>query len=192
MSKRNVVRRMQVTTLTPQPGTCESCIMGKHTRRPFYINDERETTTGEHTYVDLWGPSRVQSIGGRSYMMPCVVGSAPRHDYASVVHVRGRGACVWGVDVVRTTRGWSECARRVDGASARDARMGRVRMGRGRGAPAWGVDCGARAWGVDEECSHGTWRRVDGERLRSAWRRVDVERARGVWRRVDMERARGM
>ena len=48
--------------------------MGKHTRRPFHANENRETTIGERTYIDLWGPSHVQSTGGCSYMMPCVDG----------------------------------------------------------------------------------------------------------------------
>ena len=48
--------------------------MGKHTHRPFHANENCETTIGEHTYVDLWGPSCVQATGGCSYMMPCIDG----------------------------------------------------------------------------------------------------------------------
>ena len=48
--------------------------MGKHTRHPFYTNENREIVIGERTYIDLWGLSHVQSTGGCSYMMLCVDG----------------------------------------------------------------------------------------------------------------------
>ena len=48
--------------------------MGKHTHRPFYTNENHETAIRERTYIDLWGPSRVQSTGGQSNMMLCIDG----------------------------------------------------------------------------------------------------------------------
>ena len=74
MSKDDIIQGMHLTNPTPHPGMCEDCIMGKHTCRPFHAYENHETTIGEHTYVDLWGPSCVQSTGRCSYRMPCVDG----------------------------------------------------------------------------------------------------------------------
>ena len=74
MYQGKVVDGLDITTLTPKPGACEDCIMGKHTRHSFYTNGCQEVDVGESMYIDLWGPSRVESVGGKSYIMPFVNG----------------------------------------------------------------------------------------------------------------------
>ena len=64
ISKNNIIQGIHITNSAPCPGTCEDCIMGKHMHRPFYTNENHEMAIGEHTYIDLWGPSCVQSTGG--------------------------------------------------------------------------------------------------------------------------------
>jgi len=74
MYQGKVVDGLDITTLTPKPGACKDCIMGKHTHCAFYTNDHQEVDVGERVYIDLWGPLCVESVGGKSYMMPFVDG----------------------------------------------------------------------------------------------------------------------
>jgi len=78
MSKWNLVDGMSVTTYEQGPGSCEDCIMGKQTCCPFDNNEDREEHILDHVYINLWGPSHVQSNGGKSYMMQ-MVNSASAH-----------------------------------------------------------------------------------------------------------------
>jgi len=50
-------------------GKCEDCIMGRQTRRPFDRETEKDLLPLDLVSFDLWGPSRVQSIGGKLYLM---------------------------------------------------------------------------------------------------------------------------
>ncbi|PIL29342.1 hypothetical protein GSI_09393 [Ganoderma sinense ZZ0214-1] len=49
--------------------TCEACVHAKATRRPVpkEREGERSTSLGEEVHSDIWGPSRVISLGGRKY-----------------------------------------------------------------------------------------------------------------------------
>lgn len=78
MVNDTLVDGLDVTTMQKGPGMCEDCIMGKHARRPFDGGEQREKEVLERVYIDLWGPSRVQSTGGKSYMMQLVDGKS-RH-----------------------------------------------------------------------------------------------------------------
>jgi transposase InsO family protein len=55
-------------------GKCEDCILGRQTRRPFDGETEKNLLPLDFVSFDLWGPSRVQSIGGRIYLMIIVDG----------------------------------------------------------------------------------------------------------------------
>src|SRR5882757_1571261 len=57
MGREQLVKGMNVTTYEKGQGSCEDCIMGKHTRRPFDDNTTRETEVLERVYIDLWGLS---------------------------------------------------------------------------------------------------------------------------------------
>jgi hypothetical protein len=46
-------------------GKCEDCIMGRQTRRPFDGETEKGLKPLDLVAFDLWGPSRVQSAGGK-------------------------------------------------------------------------------------------------------------------------------
>jgi hypothetical protein len=73
MAKQNLVDGLQIsdTTLT---GKCEDCILGRQTRRPFDSETEKNLKPLELVSFDLWGPSRVQSIGGKVFLMIIVDG----------------------------------------------------------------------------------------------------------------------
>ena len=57
-------------------GKCEDCIIGRQSRRPFDGMTERNLEVLELVSFDLWGPSRVPSVGGKLYFMPIVDGGS--------------------------------------------------------------------------------------------------------------------
>ena len=76
MGHKQVVKEMDVTTYEKGPGSCEDCIMEKHTWQPFDNNPAQETDVLERVYIDLWGPAWTQSNGGKQYMMQAVDGKS--------------------------------------------------------------------------------------------------------------------
>ena len=61
-------------------GKCEDCILGRQTHRPFDGMTEKALVPLELVAFDLWGPSRVQSAGGKIYFMPIVdAGTSFKH-----------------------------------------------------------------------------------------------------------------
>jgi hypothetical protein len=53
---------------------CEDCILGKQTRCLFNGVHEVEKEVGERSYLDLWGPAQVTSVGSKHYMFHIVKG----------------------------------------------------------------------------------------------------------------------
>ena len=53
-------------------GRCEDCILGRQTRRPFDDMTDKSLDPLELVSFDLWGPFRVQSVGGKYYFMPII------------------------------------------------------------------------------------------------------------------------
>ncbi|OSX58947.1 hypothetical protein POSPLADRAFT_1118617, partial [Postia placenta MAD-698-R-SB12] len=52
-----------------KPKVCEVCIHAKSTRQPVPCVREGEcaATFGDKVHSDLWGPSRVTTLGGQQY-----------------------------------------------------------------------------------------------------------------------------
>lgn len=48
---------------------CEECIMGKSTKLPYKTSHFRASSCLEYLYCDLWGPARVNTLGGSKYFM---------------------------------------------------------------------------------------------------------------------------
>jgi Reverse transcriptase (RNA-dependent DNA polymerase)/GAG-pre-integrase domain/gag-polypeptide of LTR copia-type len=71
MAKKNLVDGLQISedALT---GQCEDCILGRQTRRPFDGVTEKDIPPLDLVSFDLWGPSRVKSIGGKIFFMVIV------------------------------------------------------------------------------------------------------------------------
>ena len=63
-------------------GKCEDCIMGRQTRMPFDGETEKDLKPLDLVAFDLWGPSRVQSAGGKLYLM-IIVDSGSSYKYGS-------------------------------------------------------------------------------------------------------------
>ena len=64
MSKENLVDRL-VVSRNDLRGKCEDCIIGCQTRRPYDGKSEVDLDPLELVSFYLWGPSRVQSAGGK-------------------------------------------------------------------------------------------------------------------------------
>ena len=68
MASRNLVDGLKISEEEVN-GKCEDCILGRQTRRPFDGTTEKDMLPLDLVSFDLWGPSRVQSVGGKLYLM---------------------------------------------------------------------------------------------------------------------------
>jgi hypothetical protein len=73
MAGGNLVDGLELSDSALQ-GKCEDCILGRQTRRPFDGSTEKNLQPLELVSFDLWGPSRVQSGGGKTYFLPIIDG----------------------------------------------------------------------------------------------------------------------
>ncbi|KAF7770864.1 hypothetical protein Agabi119p4_6838 [Agaricus bisporus var. burnettii] len=69
MTRDKLVDGLNVEGDAEMKGMCEDCIYGKHATHPFNGQTVIETEPLQRVYVDLWGPSPVQSAGGAKYFM---------------------------------------------------------------------------------------------------------------------------
>jgi len=75
MSKSKLVDGLHISG-SELRGKCEDCIIGRQTRRPYDGHTEKDLDPLELVSFDLWGPSCVQSAGGKVYFMPIVDGGS--------------------------------------------------------------------------------------------------------------------
>ena len=68
MAANNLVDGLKLSKLSVT-GKCEDCIFGRQTRRPFDGETDKNLDPLDLVSFDLWGPSRVQSAGGKAYLM---------------------------------------------------------------------------------------------------------------------------
>src|ERR1700678_1654150 len=68
MAKNNLVDGLKMTD-TSISGKCEDCIMGRHARRLFDGETEKTLEPLELVSFDIWGPSHIQSAGGKIYLL---------------------------------------------------------------------------------------------------------------------------
>lgn len=79
MADRNLVDELTISDRNLH-GKCEDCVLGRQMRRPFDNKTDPVLEVLELVSFDLWGPSRVQSVGGKIYFMPIVdAGSSYKH-----------------------------------------------------------------------------------------------------------------
>lgn len=77
LKSKNLVLGLDIIEEEKEPeGVCEDCIFGKQTRRPFDTDVTPETEILERVHMDLWGPARVESTGGKKYLMLAVDGAS--------------------------------------------------------------------------------------------------------------------
>jgi len=79
MARAGLVDGLNISDDTTR-GKCEDCILGRQTRRPFDGESDKDLDPLELVSFDLWGPSRIQSGGGKLYFMPVVdAGTSYKH-----------------------------------------------------------------------------------------------------------------
>ncbi|KAJ3885912.1 hypothetical protein GG344DRAFT_58400, partial [Lentinula edodes] len=73
MERENMVDGLKgAVTSHKLEGKCESCILARQTRRPSDVPTDPDVEPLDLVSVDLWGPSRTRSSGGKVYLMPIV------------------------------------------------------------------------------------------------------------------------
>ena len=71
MANGNLVNGMKISEMTIN-GKCKDCIVGCQTHHPFDGVTKKDMAPLELIAFDLWGPSCVQSAGGKIYLMMIV------------------------------------------------------------------------------------------------------------------------
>ncbi|KAL5478633.1 hypothetical protein ACEPAI_2819 [Sanghuangporus weigelae] len=83
---KGLVEGIQLDQSVPAPKTCDSCLYGRATR--FQITKARSSKLaenfGDEIHTDLWGPSPVQSIGGKRYYVS-FTDDATRFTYLAII-----------------------------------------------------------------------------------------------------------
>ena len=68
INSKDLVDSLNITT-NKVSGLCEDCILGKQMRQPFDEKVTPEKEVLERVPLDLWGPSQVQTVGGKTYLL---------------------------------------------------------------------------------------------------------------------------
>jgi hypothetical protein len=76
--EKGLVEGFKLDGSSKMPGVCSSCEYGKAHRKP--VKKEREAPRvekiGDKVHCNVWGPSPVQTIGGREYFSTHIDGSS--------------------------------------------------------------------------------------------------------------------
>ena len=99
MLDNKLVDGLQVSEMS-LTGKCENCIMGRHTRRPFDGETQKILTPLELVSFDLWGPSRVQSAGGKTYLM-IIVDAATSYKYGAFLSDKADSSTITAFEAFR-------------------------------------------------------------------------------------------
>ena len=83
-------------------GKCEDCILGRQTRRPFDGESEKDLLPLDLVSFDLWGPSHVQSLGGKLYLM-IIVDAGTSYKHGAYLHDKTDSTTLEAFEVFRTT-----------------------------------------------------------------------------------------
>ena len=128
MSKGNLVDGLRVSG-TDLRGKCEDCIVGRQTRRPFDGKSEKDLDSLELVSFDLWGPSRIQSAGGKVYFMPVVDGGTS-YKYGAYLSDKSDVSTIAAFDAFR-----------VEAESLSGRKVRRLRTDRAYDSSSWGEYC---------------------------------------------------
>jgi transposase InsO family protein len=110
-------------------GKCEDCILGRQTRRVFDGVTEKDLNPLELVSFDLWGPSRIQSAGGKVYFMPFVDAGTSYKD-AAYLSDKSDSSTIAAFDVFH-----------VEAELASGYKIRCLRTDRAYDSPAWGGYC---------------------------------------------------
>ena len=101
MANKNLVDGLVIKGDTGVRGKCEDCILGRQTRRPFDGATEKDLRPLELVSFDLWGPSRVQSVGGKVYLM-IVVDAGTSYKYGAYLSDKSDSTTIAAFDAFRS------------------------------------------------------------------------------------------
>ena len=81
-------------------GKCEDCILGRQTHRPFDGATDKDLLPLELVSFDLWGPSRVQSVGGKLYLM-IIVDAGTSYKYGAYLSDKSDSTTLAAFEIFR-------------------------------------------------------------------------------------------
>src|SRR6202522_395222 len=118
MARNNLIDGLVISETT-MSGQCEDCIMGRQTRRPFDGETVKDLAPLDLVAFDLWGPSRVQSAGGKIYLM-IIVDGGTSYKYGAYLSNKSDDTTISAFDSFRikaeTLTGRKICRMRTDRA----------------------------------------------------------------------------
>jgi Integrase core domain/GAG-pre-integrase domain len=100
MAKNHLVDGLKLSETTVA-GKCEDCILGRQTRRPFDGETEKDLDPLDLVSFDLWGPSRVESAGGKVYLM-IIVDAGTSHKYGAYLRDKSDATTLATFETFRT------------------------------------------------------------------------------------------
>ena len=118
MARDNLVDGLRISE-TSLKGKCEDCIMGRQARRPFDGETDKDLDPLELVSFDVWGPSRVRSVGGKIYLL-IIVDAGTSCKYGAYLADKSDATVSEAFEVFRTkgetVTGRKLCRIRTDGA----------------------------------------------------------------------------
>jgi len=128
MSKDKLVDGLNISDKDLR-GKCEDCITGRQTRRPYDGTTEKDLKPLELVSFDLWGPSRVRSVGGKIYFMP-IVDAGSSYKYGAYLSDKSDSSTIAAFDAFR-----------VEAESLSGLKIRHVRTDRAYDTSAWREYC---------------------------------------------------
>jgi hypothetical protein len=99
MANKTLVNGLKISEMTVK-GKCEDCILGRQTRRPFYGTTEKDLGSLDLIALDLWGPSRVRSAGGKLYLM-IIIDTGTSYKYGAYLSDKSDPTVLTAFDIFR-------------------------------------------------------------------------------------------
>ena len=124
MSRNNLVDGLRISETTLE-GKCEDCIMGRQTRRPFDGETDKDLDPLDLVSFDIWGPSRVQSVGGKVYLL-IIVDAGTSFKYGAYLADKSDATVSDAFEVFRTK-----------GETVTSRKLRRIRTDGAFDSPAW-------------------------------------------------------
>ena len=99
MAKGGLVEGLNISE-TKVDGKCEDCILGRHARRAFDGSTETNLSPLDRVSFDLWGPSRVQLVCGKIYLM-IIVDAGTSYKYGAYLADKADSTTIEAFEVFR-------------------------------------------------------------------------------------------
>ena len=128
MANNNLVDGLHISNVDLN-GKCEDCILGRQTCRPFDGMTEKDLGPLDLVSFDLWGPSRTQSVGGKTYLM-IIVDAGTSYKYGAYLSDKSDSTTLAAFEIFRAK------AETLTGRKVR-----RLRTDRAYESAAWGEYC---------------------------------------------------